>query len=227
MLRRIFIIGSRRFWCTAGLRLGYVLVGGIYGLCFTALPIALSLIGITSTSAWVLAVIVCCISVYLFASNRFLRHLDREFTNVVLETDVQAPAVVSATGDYSPALWRRMLGLVRGHSAWRATLWFVFRALHGLPILGVILLGPSPAEQVVQLQQRLRHLAQRDRLGHVLHDSAGRAFVGIIRQASAARRRVYSEPELVEQALLDMETTARAQHTSRSTRCSPVNLSFR
>ena len=74
------------------------------------------------------------------------------------------------------------------------------------------LLGPSPAEQVAELQERLRRMAERDRLGRMLHNTVGRALTGIVRQAAAARKTLGSDPEFAHQALSDIETVGRAAH---------------
>ena len=74
------------------------------------------------------------------------------------------------------------------------------------------LLGPSPAEQIAELQERLRRMAERDRLGRMLHNTVGRALTGIVRQAAAARKTLRSDPEFTHQALFDIETVGRAAH---------------
>lgn len=87
--------------------------------------------------------------------------------------------------------------------------------IHGLSVLLLAdaapeLLGPSPTEQVAELQERLRRMSERDRLGRMLHNTVGRALTGIVRQAAAASKTLRSEPEFTHQALSDIETVGRA-----------------
>ena len=74
------------------------------------------------------------------------------------------------------------------------------------------LLGPSSDSRIAELRQRLHELTQHDRLGQALHDTVGRTLTGILMQASAARRQVYTEPERAHQMLSDIETAAREAH---------------
>lgn len=74
------------------------------------------------------------------------------------------------------------------------------------------LLGPSSDNRIAELRQRLHEFTQHDHLGRALHDTVGRTLTGILMQASAARRQIYTEPERAHQMLSDIETAAREAH---------------
>ena len=74
------------------------------------------------------------------------------------------------------------------------------------------LLGPSSEHRIAELRQRVHESTQHDRLGRALHDTVGRTLTGILMQAAAARRQVYTEPERAHQMLSDIETVAREAH---------------
>ncbi len=75
--------------------------------------------------------------------------------------------------------------------------------------LAPVLLGPSPAEQIQQLQAEARKLAERNRLARDLHDSMGHALTLTVVQAAAARELLDSDPEFARRALTAIEDSGR------------------
>jgi signal transduction histidine kinase len=73
-----------------------------------------------------------------------------------------------------------------------------------------VLLGPSPAERLAELQARELRLAERNRLARELHDSVGHALTAMTLQAGAARAVFESDPEFARRALGAIEETGRS-----------------
>ncbi|GAB3973627.1 histidine kinase [Actinoallomurus acanthiterrae] len=71
------------------------------------------------------------------------------------------------------------------------------------------LLGPSPADRLVQLERRAEQLIERNRLARELHDSIGHALTVTTLQAGAAVRLLDSDPEFARRALSAIEETGR------------------
>lgn len=72
------------------------------------------------------------------------------------------------------------------------------------------LLGPSPADRVLELEQRTEQLAERNRLARELHDSVGHALTITTIQAAAAQRVLATDPEFARRALTAIEDAGRA-----------------
>jgi signal transduction histidine kinase len=83
----------------------------------------------------------------------------------------------------------------------------------GLSLLAPVLLGPSPADRLAELEQRAAHLAERNRLARELHDSVGHALSVVTLQAAAAGRVLDRDPTFARTALTAIEDTARAALT--------------
>jgi signal transduction histidine kinase len=75
--------------------------------------------------------------------------------------------------------------------------------------LAPVILGPSPAERVAEVQRRADMLAERNRLARELHDSVGHALSIVTVQAGAAGRVLESDPAFVRTALEAIEESAR------------------
>ncbi|GIE31529.1 histidine kinase [Actinoplanes italicus] len=73
-----------------------------------------------------------------------------------------------------------------------------------------VLLGPSPAERLAELQARELRLAERNRLARELHDSVGHALTAMTLQAGAARAVFDADPGFARQALGAIEETGRS-----------------
>ncbi|PZF83756.1 two-component sensor histidine kinase [Jiangella anatolica] len=72
-----------------------------------------------------------------------------------------------------------------------------------------LLLGPSPAELRLAMEEQAREFAERNRLARELHDSVGHALTVTTLQAAAARRVLDSDPEFARRALLAVEEAGR------------------
>ncbi|MBP2325734.1 signal transduction histidine kinase [Kibdelosporangium banguiense] len=75
--------------------------------------------------------------------------------------------------------------------------------------LSQILLGPTPADHLAELQRRTEQLAERNRLARELHDSVGHALSVVTIQASAAGRVLDNDPRFAHKALSAIEEAAR------------------
>jgi signal transduction histidine kinase len=75
--------------------------------------------------------------------------------------------------------------------------------------LGARLLGITPNERLLELQGRVQHLAERNRLARELHDSVGHALSVVTIQAGAAQRTLEREPEVARAALTAIADSAR------------------
>ncbi|MCO5995177.1 sensor histidine kinase [Actinoallomurus rhizosphaericola] len=75
--------------------------------------------------------------------------------------------------------------------------------------LAPALLGPSPADRLVQLERRAEQLIERNRLARELHDSIGHALTVTTLQAGAAVRLLDTDPEFARRALSAIEETGR------------------
>jgi signal transduction histidine kinase len=75
--------------------------------------------------------------------------------------------------------------------------------------LAPALLGPSPADRLVQLERRAEQLIERNRLARELHDSIGHALTVTTLQAGAAARLLDADPEFARRALSAIEETGR------------------
>ena len=74
-----------------------------------------------------------------------------------------------------------------------------------------LLLGPSYAQRLQQLETETARLVERNRIARELHDSVGHALSVVTLQSAGARRRLRArDPEAAEAALEAIETTARA-----------------
>jgi signal transduction histidine kinase len=72
-----------------------------------------------------------------------------------------------------------------------------------------LLLGPTAAERLAELQRHAERLAERNRLARELHDSVGHALSIVTIQATAARRKLGTDPEFAARALGAIEESAR------------------
>jgi signal transduction histidine kinase len=72
-----------------------------------------------------------------------------------------------------------------------------------------VLLGPSPAEKVADLERRTRALAARNRMARELHDSIGHALTITTLQAGTAHVLFDQDPAFARQALAAIEETGR------------------
>ena len=117
-------------------------------------------------------------------------------------------AVLSIVGQ------ERLLGPVPGVAVGLALLVATLYATAGLGALAAtmapVLLGPSPAERVAQLEAQERRLAERNRLARELHDSVGHALTATTLQAGAARAVFDTDPEFAKRALAAIEEVGRA-----------------
>ncbi|GAA0342488.1 histidine kinase [Actinoallomurus spadix] len=116
-----------------------------------------------------------------------------------------------------------LLRAVFGHSAALVTGGALLLGVLGLPLiiclgaavgallarLAPALLGPSPADRLVQLERRAEQLIERNRLARELHDSIGHALTVTTLQAGAAARLLDADPEFVRRALSAIEETGR------------------
>jgi signal transduction histidine kinase len=75
--------------------------------------------------------------------------------------------------------------------------------------LSQILLGPTPADHLAELQRRTEQLAERNRLARELHDSVGHALSVVTIQASAAARVLDNDPRFAHRALSAIEEASR------------------
>lgn len=75
--------------------------------------------------------------------------------------------------------------------------------------LAPVLLGPSSAERMAQLERRAADLAERNRLARELHDSVGHALSVVTLQAGAAGRVLDTDPAFARGALGAIEDSAR------------------
>ncbi|MGI5168573.1 sensor histidine kinase [Spirillospora sp. CA-253888] len=91
-----------------------------------------------------------------------------------------------------------------------ALLGLIVLAGAGLSRLGPVLLGPSPAERMAELEATARRLAERNRLARELHDSVGHALSVVTLQAAAAGRVLDRDPDFARQALGAIEESARS-----------------
>jgi len=102
--------------------------------------------------------------------------------------------------------WTPLLGAVL-----LIALCYLVAALGGLlRVLAPVLLGPSPAERVAELQRHTEQLAERNRLARELHDSVGHALTVTTLQAGAAQRVLDTDPEFARTALTSIEEVGRA-----------------
>ncbi|WP_028814905.1 sensor histidine kinase [Streptomyces flavidovirens] len=69
------------------------------------------------------------------------------------------------------------------------------------------LLGPSPKERLLALEERTEQLLERNRIARELHDSIGHALTVAVVQAAAAR--TANDPDFTERALTAIEETGR------------------
>jgi signal transduction histidine kinase len=83
----------------------------------------------------------------------------------------------------------------------------------GFARLAPVLLGPSPADRLAELERRTEQLAERNRLARELHDSVGHALSIVTVQAAAAGRVLDHDPAFARKALTAIEETARAALT--------------
>ncbi|NED95500.1 two-component sensor histidine kinase [Phytoactinopolyspora alkaliphila] len=81
---------------------------------------------------------------------------------------------------------------------------------YGLSRLAPVLLGPSSAERIRQLEAASRKLSERNRLARELHDSVGHALTITTLQAAAARQAFDSDPAFARQAMAAIEDAGRA-----------------
>ena len=101
--------------------------------------------------------------------------------------------------------WAPLLG-----AALLIALGYLVAALGGLlRVLAPVLLGPSPAERVAELERHAEQLAERNRLARELHDSVGHALTVATLQAAAARRVLDADPEFARSALTSIEEVGR------------------
>ena len=101
--------------------------------------------------------------------------------------------------------WAPLLG-----AALLIALGYLVAALGGLlRVLAPVLLGPSPAERVAELERHAEQLAERNRLARELHDSVGHALTVATLQAAAARRVLDADPEFARSALASIEEVGR------------------
>jgi signal transduction histidine kinase len=75
--------------------------------------------------------------------------------------------------------------------------------------LAPVLLGPSSADRLAEVERRAATLAERNRLARELHDSVGHALSIVTVQAGAAARVLDADPAFVRQALAAIEESAR------------------
>ncbi|MEV5711165.1 histidine kinase [Actinoallomurus sp. NPDC052274] len=75
--------------------------------------------------------------------------------------------------------------------------------------LAPALLGPSPADRLIQLERQAEQLIERNRLARELHDSIGHALTVTTLQAGAAVRLLDADPEFARRALSAIEETGR------------------
>jgi signal transduction histidine kinase len=76
--------------------------------------------------------------------------------------------------------------------------------------LAPVLLGPSSADRLAEVQRRAATLAERNRLARELHDSVGHALSIVTVQAGAAARVLDADPAFARQALAAIEESARS-----------------
>ncbi|MET0236402.1 MAG: histidine kinase [Kibdelosporangium sp.] len=75
--------------------------------------------------------------------------------------------------------------------------------------LSQIMLGPTPADRLAELQLRTEQLAERNRLARELHDSVGHALSVVTIQAGAAARVLDNDPQFAHRALSAIEEASR------------------
>lgn len=75
--------------------------------------------------------------------------------------------------------------------------------------LAPTLLGPSASERVRTVEQRVRNLAERNRVASELHDSVGHALSVVTLQAGAGAKVLDQDPEFAREALQTIEGTTR------------------
>ena len=80
---------------------------------------------------------------------------------------------------------------------------------HVLARLAPLLLGPSIAELLAELDSRTTHLVERTRLARELHDSVGHALTVVVLEAAVAQRRLPPDSHEVATSLATMKDTAR------------------
>jgi signal transduction histidine kinase len=73
-----------------------------------------------------------------------------------------------------------------------------------------VLLGPSPADRLAELERQAGRLAERNRLARELHDSVGHALSVVTLQAEAAGRVLDRDPAAARTALAAVAASARA-----------------
>ena len=76
--------------------------------------------------------------------------------------------------------------------------------------LAPVLLGPSAAERIAELEAQQRALAARNHLARELHDTVGHALTVTTLQAAAAAHAFDRDPAFARSALVAIEETARA-----------------
>ncbi|MFI6285963.1 sensor histidine kinase [Streptomyces sp. NPDC051018] len=76
--------------------------------------------------------------------------------------------------------------------------------------LAPVLLGPGRAERVAALEERMRALAESNRLAQELHDSIGHTLTASTIQAAVASELMESDPEGARRALSSIEETSRS-----------------
>ncbi|GAA1996866.1 histidine kinase [Nocardiopsis rhodophaea] len=79
----------------------------------------------------------------------------------------------------------------------------------GMALLAPRLLGPSTAERLAAAQERVDHLAERNRLARELHDSIGHALSVVALQSGTAARVLDSDPAFARHALETIAAQAR------------------
>jgi signal transduction histidine kinase len=109
-----------------------------------------------------------------------------------------------------PAGWKGAWVPVVGIGALLGLIYLVVGVTAALDRLAPLLLGPTAAERLAELEHRTEQLAERNRLARELHDSVGHALSVVTIQASAAARVLERDPDFARNALGAIEESARA-----------------
>ncbi|MQA86440.1 MAG: sensor histidine kinase [Streptosporangiales bacterium] len=162
----------------------------------------------------------------------FLVHLVAGFTVAILTMIVLTDLVISfmipfvGAGGASPELgitspglglwqwptqpgWRSAWTPLAGTAVLVALVYLVAGLGTLLSRLAPVLLGPSSAERLAELERRAGELAERNRLARELHDSVGHALSVVTLQAGAANRVLPDDPDFVRRALDAIGESAR------------------
>jgi signal transduction histidine kinase len=108
-----------------------------------------------------------------------------------------------------------VLGLIALAGSWwtvpaaAATVLGTLLAGQFLARLGPVLLGPSQAERMQQLEADAARATERNRIAREIHDSVGHALSVVTVQASAARKLIGRDPGFAADALATIETASR------------------